>query len=64
MVSRCTTSYPAMLDSGLASQLSVVRLVPAKVPGGVVWICRFFGTLGLVASAHSVAAFTRATRAM
>jgi hypothetical protein len=61
VVSRCTISYPARLDSGLASQLSVVRLVPARVPGGVAWISTFGGVPGLAASAYSAAAFTRAT---
>jgi hypothetical protein len=64
VVSRITTSYPARSGSGLASQLSVVVLMPEKPGGGVVWICRFFGVAGLVASAHSAAPFTLATRAV
>jgi hypothetical protein len=48
----------------LAVQLSVVRLVPDRVPGGVVWIRKPFGVLGLVASDHKVAALTAATRAV
>src|SRR5262249_11552437 len=34
--SRFTTWYPARSGSGLAFQVSVVRLVPERVPGGVV----------------------------
>src|SRR4029079_259646 len=64
VVSRITTSYPARSDSGLASQLRAVRLVPGKPAGGVVWICRFLGVEGLVASAHRAAPFTLATRAV
>ena len=64
VVSRIITSYPARSDSGLASQLSVVRLVPGKPAGGAVWICRFLGVDGLVASAHKAAPFTLATRAV
>ena len=58
VVSRITTSYPVRLDSGLAFQVSVVRLVPGKPTGGVVWICTPLGVLGEVASAHSAAEFT------
>src|SRR5262249_18546235 len=64
VVSRMTTSYPVRLVSGLALQPRVVRLVPAKLTGGDVWICTFLGVLGLVASAQSAAAFTPVTRAM
>ena len=63
MVSRHTTSYPVRLVSGLAFQVSVVVLMPEKPAGGVTWICRFFGVPGLVASAHSAAPLTLATRA-
>src|SRR5262249_14153007 len=53
VVSRITTSYPSRSGAGLAFQVSVVRLVPAKLTGGVMWICRFLGVLGEEASAHS-----------
>src|SRR6478752_1138117 len=59
VVSRITTSYPVRLVSGLAFQSIVVRLVPEKVPGGVVWICAFLGVLGEEASPHKAAEFTR-----
>src|SRR4029078_631326 len=61
-VSRITTSYPSRSDSGLASKLRAVRLVPGKPAGGVVWICRFLGVEGVVASAHRAAPFTLGTR--
>src|SRR6516165_3406727 len=63
VVSRITTSYPVKSDSGLASHWSEVRLVPAKLTGGFVWICAPLGVLGEEASAHSAAAFTPVTRA-
>src|SRR5215471_19662978 len=62
-VSRITTSYPVRLASGLAFHWSEVRLVPEKVPGGVVWICTFLGVLGEEARPHNAAAFTPVTRA-
>ena len=64
VVSRMTTSYPVMSGSGFAAQSSEVRLVPGNPAGGAVWISTFFGVAGLVASAHSAAAFTAATRAV
>jgi hypothetical protein len=41
----------------------VVRLVPERVPGGVVWICSCCGVLCYVASPHNAAALTLVTRA-
>src|SRR6266487_2238660 len=55
VVSRITTSYPARSGSGLASHCRAVRLVPGKPAGGAVWICRFLGVDGFVASAHRAA---------
>src|SRR5262249_58732555 len=43
VVSRITTSYPVRLDSGLAVQSSVVKLVPAKLTGGGPCICTVLG---------------------
>jgi hypothetical protein len=48
----------------LASQLRAVRFVPGRPGGAAVWICRFLGVDGLVASAHRAAPFTLATRAV
>src|SRR5665647_1202907 len=64
VVSRITTSYPVRLVSGFAFQSIVVRLVPEKVPGGVVGICAFLGVLGEEASPHKAAPFTPVPRAM
>src|SRR6266700_128868 len=64
VVSRITTSYPVTLVSGLAFQVSGVRLVPAKLTGGDTWICTFLGVLGEEARFHSAVALTLATRAM
>src|SRR5262249_28940770 len=43
VVSRITTSYPVRLPSGLASHWSELKLVPAKLTGGFVWIRAFLG---------------------